>query len=211
MAGSWRRIAQFARALPPARRTYQPGRWPRLSRVSGAFDRLGPHRAALMNSLGDALKAADQHAKAEAIGQADMFGVLAEEPEQIEQSYAGVGLLNLLGLFRQHAEHISLADGLGFRVLVSGFQRIAQRIHQRRAMWAETIERPGHTRKPRPSARLICSACWRKSPSKLSNPTPAASHGLSRWCWMVKGRPWGYTSPDSRTARGNSRHCCAPQ
>lgn len=54
--------------------------------MSGAFDRLGPHRAALMNSLGDALKAADQHAKAEAIGQADMFGVLAEEPEQIEQS-----------------------------------------------------------------------------------------------------------------------------
>ncbi len=44
--------------------------------MSGAFDRLGPHRAALMNSLGDALKAADQHAKAEAIGQADMFGVL---------------------------------------------------------------------------------------------------------------------------------------
>ena len=39
-------------------------------------------------ALGDALKAADQHAKAEAIGQADMFGVLAEEPEQIEQSYA---------------------------------------------------------------------------------------------------------------------------
>ncbi len=46
--------------------------------MSGAFDRLGPHRAALMSSLGDALKAADQHAKAEAIGQADMFGVLAE-------------------------------------------------------------------------------------------------------------------------------------
>ncbi|MCS5959664.1 hypothetical protein LNP74_01675 [Klebsiella pneumoniae subsp. pneumoniae] len=22
--------------------------------------------------------------------------------------------------------------------------------------------------------------------------------GLSRWCWMVKGRPWGYTSPDTR-------------
>ncbi|MDF3006345.1 MAG: polymerase alpha subunit, partial [Enterobacter kobei] len=56
--------------------------------MSGAFDRLGPHRAALMNALGDALKAADQHAKAEAIGQADMFGVLAEEPEQVEQSYA---------------------------------------------------------------------------------------------------------------------------
>ncbi|MBS0848556.1 DNA polymerase III subunit alpha [Citrobacter sp. JGM124] len=58
--------------------------------MSGAFDRLGPHRAALMNALGDALKAADQHAKAEAIGQADMFGVLAEEPEQVEKSYASV-------------------------------------------------------------------------------------------------------------------------
>jgi DNA polymerase-3 subunit alpha len=58
--------------------------------MSGAFDRLGPHRAALMNSLPDALKAADQHAKAEAIGQVDMFGVLAEAPEQVEQSYANV-------------------------------------------------------------------------------------------------------------------------
>ena len=36
--------------------------------MSGAFDKLGPHRAALMSSLEDALKAADQH-KAEAIGQ----------------------------------------------------------------------------------------------------------------------------------------------
>lgn len=51
--------------------------------MSGAFDRLGPHRAALMSSLGDALKAADQHAKAEAIGQVDMFGVLADAPEQV--------------------------------------------------------------------------------------------------------------------------------
>ncbi len=58
--------------------------------MSGAFDRLGPHRAALMSSLGDALKAADQHAKAEAIGQVDMFGVLADAPEQVEQSYANV-------------------------------------------------------------------------------------------------------------------------
>ncbi|WP_440862824.1 DNA polymerase III subunit alpha [Symbiopectobacterium purcellii] len=58
--------------------------------MSGAFDRLGPHRAALMNSLNDALKAADQHAKAEAIGQVDMFGVLAEAPEQVEQSYSTV-------------------------------------------------------------------------------------------------------------------------
>ncbi|WP_074013022.1 DNA polymerase III subunit alpha [Candidatus Sodalis sp. SoCistrobi] len=58
--------------------------------MSGAFDRLGPHRAALMNSLGDALKAADQHAKAEAIGQGDMFGVLAEEPAAVEASYSTV-------------------------------------------------------------------------------------------------------------------------
>ncbi len=58
--------------------------------MSGAFDRLGPHRAALMSSLEDALKAADQHAKAEAIGQADMFGVLAEAPEQVERSYANI-------------------------------------------------------------------------------------------------------------------------
>ncbi len=58
--------------------------------MSGAFDRLGPHRAALMSALNDALKAADQHSKAEAIGQGDMFGVLAEEPEQIEQSYASI-------------------------------------------------------------------------------------------------------------------------
>jgi DNA polymerase III subunit alpha len=60
--------------------------------MSGAFDRLGPHRAALMSSLGEALKAADQHAKAEAIGQVDMFGVLADAPEQVEQSYANVPL-----------------------------------------------------------------------------------------------------------------------
>ncbi|MCK8356907.1 hypothetical protein LXA28_18255, partial [Erwinia amylovora] len=49
-----------------------------------------PHRAALMSALPDALKAAYQHAKAEAIGQVDMFGVLAEAPEQVEQSYSDV-------------------------------------------------------------------------------------------------------------------------
>ncbi|MDR0806152.1 MAG: DNA polymerase III subunit alpha [Enterobacteriaceae bacterium] len=58
--------------------------------MAGAFDRLGPHRAALMHSLTEALKAADQHAKAEALGQTDMFGVLAEEPEHIEKAYANV-------------------------------------------------------------------------------------------------------------------------
>ncbi|MGK2946656.1 MAG: DNA polymerase III subunit alpha [Candidatus Malihini olakiniferum] len=58
--------------------------------MSGAFDRLGPHRAALMNSINNALRAADQYAKAEAIGQEDMFGVLAEAPEQVEQFYSTV-------------------------------------------------------------------------------------------------------------------------
>ncbi|UVK78998.1 MAG: DNA polymerase III subunit alpha [Sodalis sp. Ffu] len=58
--------------------------------MSGAFDRLGPHRAALMHSLDDALKAADQHAKAEAIGQGDMFGVLSEKQETVQAFYKNV-------------------------------------------------------------------------------------------------------------------------
>ncbi|PJG84271.1 DNA polymerase III subunit alpha [Conservatibacter flavescens] len=56
--------------------------------LSGAFDKLGPHRAALSKNLEDALKASDQHAKDEAIGQTDMFGVLTESPEEVEIAYA---------------------------------------------------------------------------------------------------------------------------
>ncbi|WP_040975375.1 DNA polymerase III subunit alpha [Necropsobacter massiliensis] len=56
--------------------------------MSGAFDKLGPHRAALSKNLEDALRASDQHAKDEAIGQADMFGVLTESPEDVETAYA---------------------------------------------------------------------------------------------------------------------------
>lgn len=56
--------------------------------LSGAFDKLGPHRAALSQNLQDALKAADQHAKDEAMGQVDMFGVLTESPEEVEIAYA---------------------------------------------------------------------------------------------------------------------------
>ncbi|STO54793.1 DNA polymerase III subunit alpha [Canicola haemoglobinophilus] len=55
---------------------------------SGAFDKLGPHRAALAKNLEDALRASDQHAKDEAMGQADMFGVLTESPEDVENAYA---------------------------------------------------------------------------------------------------------------------------
>ncbi|OCG20275.1 DNA polymerase III subunit alpha [Gilliamella sp. App4-10] len=58
--------------------------------MAGAFDKLGPHRAAILHSINDAMQAADQYAKAQDIGQADMFGVLAEEPEQVEHAYAAV-------------------------------------------------------------------------------------------------------------------------
>ncbi|TEA28188.1 DNA polymerase III subunit alpha [Candidatus Schmidhempelia bombi] len=58
--------------------------------MSGAFDRLGPHRAAILHSIHDAIQAADQHAKAEEIGQADMFGVLTAQPEEVEHAYANV-------------------------------------------------------------------------------------------------------------------------
>jgi DNA polymerase-3 subunit alpha len=57
--------------------------------LSGAMDRLGPHRASLMATLEEAMKAADQHARAEALGQGDMFGVLVEE-ENIEHAFADV-------------------------------------------------------------------------------------------------------------------------
>ncbi|QDJ12833.1 DNA polymerase III subunit alpha [Mergibacter septicus] len=55
---------------------------------SGALDKLGPHRAAIAKNLEDALKASDQHAKDEALGQTDMFGVLTEAPEAVEIAYA---------------------------------------------------------------------------------------------------------------------------
>ncbi|AEW44390.1 DNA polymerase III, a subunit [Serratia symbiotica str. 'Cinara cedri'] len=58
--------------------------------MSGALDRLGPHRAALMSSLSDALKLAHQHAKAESIGQVDMFGGLSTKPAQLGQYYDNV-------------------------------------------------------------------------------------------------------------------------
>lgn len=56
--------------------------------LSGAFDKLGPHRAALSKNLEDALKASNQHAKDAAMGQADMFGVLTESHEDVEKAYA---------------------------------------------------------------------------------------------------------------------------
>jgi DNA polymerase-3 subunit alpha len=58
--------------------------------MAGALDKLGPHRAALMASLNDAVKAASQHHQAEAFGQSDMFGVLTDAPEEVEHKYTQV-------------------------------------------------------------------------------------------------------------------------
>ncbi|HAS4275695.1 TPA: DNA polymerase III subunit alpha [Vibrio cholerae] len=58
--------------------------------LAGALDRLGPHRAAMVASVDDAVRAASQHHQAEAFGQADMFGVLTDAPEEVEQKYTQV-------------------------------------------------------------------------------------------------------------------------
>ncbi|WP_299686827.1 DNA polymerase III subunit alpha [uncultured Vibrio sp.] len=58
--------------------------------LSGALDRLGPHRAAMMASLPDAVKAASQYHHAESFGQSDMFGVLTDAPEEVEHKYTQV-------------------------------------------------------------------------------------------------------------------------
>ncbi len=54
---------------------------------AGALDSLGPHRAAMMATLPEAIRAADQNAKAEAIGQHDMFGLLNSDPEDNKQNF----------------------------------------------------------------------------------------------------------------------------
>jgi DNA polymerase-3 subunit alpha len=96
--------------------------------LSGAMDNLGPHRAAIMASLPEAIAAAGQHAKAESFGQSDMFGLLTTEPEQVEKAFAQVphwpekvwleGEKETLGLYltghpiNQYADEISrYADG----------------------------------------------------------------------------------------------------
>lgn len=63
--------------------------------LSGAMDKLGPDhsqggRAILMASLTEAIKSAEQHNKAEQIGQSDLFGLLASEPEEVEQAFKRV-------------------------------------------------------------------------------------------------------------------------
>ena len=96
--------------------------------LSGAMDNLGPHRAALMATLPEAIAAAGQHAKAESFGQSDMFGLLTTEPEDVKQAFADVpvwpekvwldGEKETLGLYltghpiNQYADEIkSYSDG----------------------------------------------------------------------------------------------------
>ncbi|MGO1298419.1 MAG: DNA polymerase III subunit alpha, partial [Vibrio sp.] len=58
--------------------------------LAGALDRLGPHRAAMMASVEEAVKSAHQFHQAESFGQTDMFGVLMDAPEEVEQKYIQV-------------------------------------------------------------------------------------------------------------------------
>lgn len=51
---------------------------------AGAMDSLGPHRATIMATLEKAMRQAEQHARAEAIGQSDLFGVLASTADDVE-------------------------------------------------------------------------------------------------------------------------------
>jgi len=69
---------------------------------SGAMDALGPtykltsdgkdlpHRAALFETLPEAIKAAEQHAKAESLGQNDLFGLINDEQTDSRQSFKEV-------------------------------------------------------------------------------------------------------------------------
>ncbi len=63
---------------------------------SGAMDALGPktdsgpHRAAMFATLNEAIKAAEQHAKAQAIGQEDLFGLINEAEVDDRQSFKNV-------------------------------------------------------------------------------------------------------------------------
>lgn len=58
--------------------------------MAGAMDRLGPHRAALMASVKEAMDAAAQHAKAAQAGQGDLFGMDTFTQEQAEHSFKQV-------------------------------------------------------------------------------------------------------------------------
>jgi len=58
--------------------------------LAGALDKLGPHRAALMETLPNALQSAIQYKKAESFGQSDLFGVLTTDSEEIANKFSAV-------------------------------------------------------------------------------------------------------------------------
>lgn len=58
--------------------------------LAGALDKLGPHRAALMETLPNALQSATQYKKAEAFGQCDLFGVLTTDSEEIANKFSAI-------------------------------------------------------------------------------------------------------------------------
>ena len=58
--------------------------------LAGALDKLGPHRAALMETLPNALQAATQYKKAESFGQTDLFGVLTTDSDEIANKFSAV-------------------------------------------------------------------------------------------------------------------------
>lgn len=58
--------------------------------LAGALDKLGPHRAALAATLEQAMKAAEQHAKAQAVGQDDLFGLLSPEADDTTSAFVQV-------------------------------------------------------------------------------------------------------------------------
>lgn len=57
---------------------------------AGALDQLGPHRAALMATLDKAMRQAEQAAKNEEAGQADLFGLMAPAAEQLDAAFEQV-------------------------------------------------------------------------------------------------------------------------
>lgn len=67
----------------------QSGAMDSLGPIKGSLKgRLGEQRARLYATLPEAIKAADQHAKAQSIGQGDLFGLVNESPDDNQQSFA---------------------------------------------------------------------------------------------------------------------------
>jgi DNA polymerase III subunit alpha len=57
---------------------------------AGAMDKLGPHRAAMFATLNEAMRAAEQHAKAQLLGQDDLFGLINDQAQNQRQAFKQV-------------------------------------------------------------------------------------------------------------------------